>query len=56
MDTPVLATIGGILKNAFIQAINGNLEDSVQWRDAEEAKEEKEQEAAGEENPRPDPQ
>ncbi|MEQ5809910.1 DUF748 domain-containing protein [Alteromonas sp. NFXS44] len=56
VDTPVLATIGGILKNAFIQAINGNLEDSVQWRDAEEAKEEKEQEAAGEENPRPDPQ
>ncbi len=46
VDTPIFTTIVGILKNAFVQAIQGDLEYSVEWSDAEQAKEEKE----GEEN------
>ncbi|MAJ68595.1 MAG: DUF748 domain-containing protein [Pseudomonadota bacterium] len=33
IDTPVLTTLAGILENAFIQAFNGNLENSVEWQD-----------------------
>ena len=33
VDTPVLTTLAGILENAFIQAFNGNLENSVEWQD-----------------------
>ena len=42
VETPIFTTIVGILKNAFVQAIQGDLENSVEWRDAEQAKEESE--------------
>ncbi|MBU3020332.1 DUF748 domain-containing protein [Aestuariibacter sp. A3R04] len=33
VNTPVLSALGGILRNAFIKAINSDLEDSVEWED-----------------------
>ena len=36
VDTPILTTIGGILRNAFIKAIRGNIEGSVDWADTQD--------------------
>ncbi|WP_018982288.1 AsmA family protein [Salinimonas chungwhensis] len=45
-DTPLLPAIGGVLKNAFINAMKGDVEKSIKLEDATQQKEEKQQTAS----------
>lgn len=37
VNTPLLTTLAGILRNAFVEAINSDIEDTVEWQDVGEA-------------------
>ena len=37
VNTPLLTTLAGILRNAFIEAINSDIEDTVEWKDVGDA-------------------